>query len=107
MQLNLTAFNWYIFDYCSTADRFALIYSILGSVKLAQRLIPAVQAGDLRRGPCGIRAQAISSRGELVDDFVFGIPDSYCTSSSDIEQRSYSYMKLLRFMYSNNIEMNK
>ena len=49
----------------------------LGSVKLAQRLIPAVKQGDLRRGPCGIRAQAISSRGELVDDFVFGMIYSY------------------------------
>lgn len=34
-----------------------------------RRLVPAVQAGDLRRGGCGIRAQAVDRRGNLLDDF--------------------------------------
>lgn len=35
----------------------------------ARRLIPAVQAGDLRRGGSGIRAQAVDRDGTLLDDF--------------------------------------
>ncbi len=35
----------------------------------ARKLIPGVQAGDLRRGGSGIRAQAILRDGTLVDDF--------------------------------------
>jgi L-2-hydroxyglutarate oxidase len=34
-----------------------------------QRLVPAVTANDLRRGGCGIRAQAVDRQGNLVDDF--------------------------------------
>lgn len=35
----------------------------------ARRLIPEVQAGDLRRGGSGIRAQAVDRDGTLLDDF--------------------------------------
>jgi len=34
-----------------------------------RRLVPAVSANDLRRGGCGIRAQAVDRQGNLVDDF--------------------------------------
>jgi len=34
-----------------------------------QRLVPEVQPGDLATGGSGVRAQAISPRGELVQDF--------------------------------------
>jgi len=34
-----------------------------------RRLVPAVEACDLRRGGCGIRAQAVDRRGNLLDDF--------------------------------------
>jgi L-2-hydroxyglutarate oxidase len=34
-----------------------------------RRLVPAVEAGDLRRGGCGIRAQAVDRKGNLLDDF--------------------------------------
>jgi len=37
----------------------------------AQRLIPALQASDLRPGPAGVRAQALTVDGKLVDDFHF------------------------------------
>jgi L-2-hydroxyglutarate oxidase len=33
-------------------------------------LLPGVAEGDLRPGPSGVRAQAVTSAGELVDDFV-------------------------------------
>ena len=36
----------------------------------ATRLVPALAAGDVRRGPAGIRAQALARDGRLVDDFV-------------------------------------
>jgi L-2-hydroxyglutarate oxidase len=35
-----------------------------------RRLLPAVAAEDLVPGPSGVRAQAVDSRGRLVDDFV-------------------------------------
>ena len=35
-----------------------------------QRYVPAVGAGDLRFGPTGIRAQALTRDGRLADDFV-------------------------------------
>ena len=37
-----------------------------------QRYVPAVQDGDVRFGPCGIRAQALGRDGRLADDFVLG-----------------------------------
>jgi (S)-2-hydroxyglutarate dehydrogenase len=36
-----------------------------------QKFIPELQLSDLRPGPSGVRAQALSDDGELVDDFVF------------------------------------
>jgi L-2-hydroxyglutarate oxidase len=36
----------------------------------AARLMPELRAADLRRGPAGIRAQALGRDGRLVDDFV-------------------------------------
>jgi L-2-hydroxyglutarate oxidase len=33
------------------------------------RLVPGIEAGDLAPGGCGIRAQALDRRGDLVDDF--------------------------------------
>jgi L-2-hydroxyglutarate oxidase len=35
-----------------------------------QRLVPAVTSDDLQPGPVGIRAQAVSPQGTLVNDFV-------------------------------------
>ena len=39
--------------------------------RLARRLVPQVRAADLQPGGSGVRAQAVSSDGALVDDFVF------------------------------------
>ncbi|XP_067010094.1 L-2-hydroxyglutarate dehydrogenase, mitochondrial isoform X2 [Anabrus simplex] len=41
-----------------------------------QKYIPEVQGSDLRRGPAGVRAQALDKQGQLVDDFVFDIGSS-------------------------------
>jgi L-2-hydroxyglutarate oxidase len=40
-----------------------------GFVHALRRLIPEIRASDLERGPVGIRAQAVSPDGALVDDF--------------------------------------
>ncbi|NXO04018.1 L2HDH protein, partial [Rhinopomastus cyanomelas] len=40
-------------------------------VKQLQKFIPEVSVDDVRRGPSGVRAQALDSDGNLVDDFVF------------------------------------
>jgi L-2-hydroxyglutarate oxidase LhgO len=40
-------------------------------VKALQRYIPEVQPGDCLPGKSGVRAQAMSPEGEMVDDFVF------------------------------------
>jgi len=45
-------------------NRFAFI-------KAVQQYVPAVQAGDVVRASSGVRAQAVSRAGTLVDDFVF------------------------------------
>ena len=37
-----------------------------------RRYLPEIQAMDLRFGPSGVRAQAVSADGRLVDDFVLG-----------------------------------
>jgi L-2-hydroxyglutarate oxidase len=39
-------------------------------VRALQRLIPAIRAEDLETAPAGIRAQALSMDGNLVDDFL-------------------------------------
>jgi L-2-hydroxyglutarate oxidase len=39
-------------------------------VKTLQRLIPEIQSGDLTPAPAGVRAQALTPAGGLVDDFL-------------------------------------
>ncbi|MBI4588827.1 MAG: L-2-hydroxyglutarate oxidase [Candidatus Rokubacteria bacterium] len=38
-------------------------------VRALQRLVPELKAGDVARGGAGVRAQAVSADGSLVDDF--------------------------------------
>jgi L-2-hydroxyglutarate oxidase LhgO len=40
-------------------------------VKALQRYIPELQPEDCLPGPAGVRAQAMSPDGSLVDDFIF------------------------------------
>ncbi len=44
-------------------------------VKALQRLVPAVQLEDLVASPAGVRAQAVSREGSLLDDFVWSETD--------------------------------
>jgi L-2-hydroxyglutarate oxidase len=39
-------------------------------VKALQRLVPAIEAQHLEPGPAGVRAQAVTPEGSLVDDFL-------------------------------------
>ncbi|XP_071413284.1 L-2-hydroxyglutarate dehydrogenase, mitochondrial isoform X2 [Pithys albifrons albifrons] len=45
--------------------------SLSAQVRQLQRFIPEVTTNDVLRGPSGVRAQALDSAGNLVDDFVF------------------------------------
>lgn len=40
-------------------------------LKELQKYIPGIVSSDIRRGPAGVRAQALDVDGNLVDDFVF------------------------------------
>jgi len=44
-------------------------------VKALQRLIPEIKAADLVAAPAGVRAQAVTPEGTLVDDFVIETDD--------------------------------
>ncbi|XP_036239961.1 L-2-hydroxyglutarate dehydrogenase, mitochondrial [Molothrus aeneus] len=46
-------------------------FSLSAQVRQLQRFIPEVTTNDVLRGPSGVRAQALDSEGNLVDDFVF------------------------------------
>lgn len=45
-------------------------------MKDLQKYIPEITAKDVSRGPAGVRAQAMSANGDLVDDFVFDMGTS-------------------------------
>lgn len=45
--------------------------NIRRQVSLLQRFCPSLRVEDVRRGPSGVRAQALDPKGNLVDDFVF------------------------------------
>ncbi|XP_074400217.1 L-2-hydroxyglutarate dehydrogenase, mitochondrial isoform X2 [Zonotrichia albicollis] len=46
-------------------------FSLSAQVRQLQRFIPELTTNDVLRGPSGVRAQALDSEGNLVDDFVF------------------------------------
>ncbi|CAF3059695.1 unnamed protein product [Rotaria socialis] len=46
-------------------------YSLSATVRELQKFVPSVTVNDVERGPSGIRAQALSDDGNLVEDFVF------------------------------------
>lgn len=45
-------------------------------VKELQKYIPEISNSDVKRGPAGVRAQALDATGKLVDDFYFDTGDS-------------------------------
>lgn len=51
------------------ASEMATSLSRTAFAAAARRSLPALRARDLRRGPAGVRAQAVTRDGELVDDF--------------------------------------
>jgi L-2-hydroxyglutarate oxidase len=44
-------------------------------VRSLQKLVPAIQSGDIQRGGAGVRAQAVSPNGSLVDDFRINVTE--------------------------------
>ncbi|MGA7302242.1 MAG: L-2-hydroxyglutarate oxidase [Candidatus Sulfotelmatobacter sp.] len=55
----------------SGLDEFHRSFSKAAFVRALQRLVPAVQPTDLVPGGAGVRAQAVTREGVLVDDFKF------------------------------------
>jgi L-2-hydroxyglutarate oxidase LhgO len=62
----MAAKNWR-----SGLDEFYRSFSKTAFVRALQRLVPAVQPTDLMPGGSGVRAQAVTREGALVDDFKF------------------------------------
>jgi L-2-hydroxyglutarate oxidase LhgO len=52
-------------------EEFKRSYSKILFCRSLQRLVPDLQIGDLTQGGAGVRAQALSPLGELVQDFYF------------------------------------
>jgi L-2-hydroxyglutarate oxidase len=50
-----------------------IIRSLAGSslVKAAREMLPELDPADVRRSTAGVRAQAVTRQGKLVDDFLF------------------------------------
>ena len=46
------------------------------AVKELQKYVPDITADDIRRGPAGVRAQAMNNSGDLVGDFIFDQGDA-------------------------------
>ena len=46
------------------------------SVKELQKFVPEVTIKDIKRGPAGVRAQAMNLQGDLVGDFIFDSPQN-------------------------------
>ena len=60
------------------------------TVKELQKFVPSVTAADIRRGPAGVRAQAMNSSGDLIGDFIFDSgakTDSSTNTNNIIQQR--------------------
>jgi (S)-2-hydroxyglutarate dehydrogenase len=62
----MSAKNWR-----SGLDEFHRSFSKAAFVRALQRLVPGVQSMDLVPGGAGVRAQAVTREGALVDDFKF------------------------------------
>jgi len=44
-------------------------------VRSLQKLVPEIERGDIGRGGAGVRAQAVSPDGSLVDDFRISVAE--------------------------------
>jgi L-2-hydroxyglutarate oxidase len=59
----------------TSLDEYHRSWNKLAFVRALQKLVPEVRAGDLMPGGSGIRAQALSRDGVLLDDFRFAYTD--------------------------------
>ena len=54
-------------------DQMAGSLMISRAVKELQKYVPCITAADIKRGPAGVRAQAMNNAGDLVGDFIFDV----------------------------------
>lgn len=59
----------------ASASELAMVISKRRYAKSARRYCPSIQLEDFTAHRCGIRAQAVTARGELVHDFLFARTD--------------------------------
>ena len=71
MTFNGVRSSWEIVETNSERMRLAVWSSSYkrAFVSALQRLVPALRPGDIRPGGAGVRAQAVTADGALVDDF--------------------------------------
>ncbi|KAI0225873.1 L-2-hydroxyglutarate dehydrogenase, mitochondrial [Lamellibrachia satsuma] len=58
-------------NFTYAADQLYCSFFLTAQVKQLQRFIPKLKVSDVEFGKAGVRAQALSPDGKLVDDFVF------------------------------------
>ena len=67
-------------------------------VRSLQRLVPAIREEDLEKAPAGVRAQAITPEGDLVDDFLIKETDrvvNVCNAASPAATASLNVGRLI------------
>lgn len=53
------------------ANEFLKSIFLQMQIKELQKFVPEITVDDVKRGPAGVRAQALDANGDLVDDFFF------------------------------------
>lgn len=79
-------------------------------IKDARRLIPDIEEGDLESAPAGVRAQALSRDGKLLDDFYFvhGQKSIHvCNAPSPAATASFSIGKSVVDYFRKHVEKHK
>ncbi len=65
-------------DSLASQARIRVAISKKQFVKALQKLVPNIKENDLIKGDAGVRAQAMSNTGELIQDFEIVIKDNVC-----------------------------
>ncbi|GJQ74952.1 hypothetical protein Trydic_g9578 [Trypoxylus dichotomus] len=87
--LSYSGFRKLAFKYASSGlEELARSLVLPLQVKALQKFIPDITLKDVRRGPAGVRAQALNEDGNLVDDFVFDMGEKGALSKRILHCRN-------------------
>lgn len=74
--LTYSGFRKLAFKYATAGvEEFLKSIILRWQIKDLQKYIPDITVKDVKRGPAGVRAQALDKEGNLVDDFFFDMGD--------------------------------